>query len=969
MRWSVRWILGFLFVALLSFASLDAFGYWEPEILQVVVTTAGCEAERSAISFSASDEQIYCIARIKVNQASPRRSYDAILEWYAPDGSLYAREDFRLDRPRTTTTYSVCSRLAVKETRAACLSGSWRVSVTIPFGGDRKTVSFTLSAPPSRPPAAQFSWKYVEPRMIFFDATESSDPDGTIVSYSWDFGDAYKGEGPTVTHLYARDGKYQVILDITDNCGAVARTQKTIPIPTPNQPPVAKFTCTSVVAVREVVTFDATRSYDPDGSIESYVWDFGDGAGFTRYTATTTHTYQNAGTYTVRLTVKDNKGSTATITHSLSVIFSNQRPVAAFLWWPSTPSPGDEVSFDASGSYDPDGYIRTYYWDFDSNSIVDRTESQPTVRHIYAGCGSQKVTLRVVDDKGASGVKTETIQVNCPPTARFSCTPPVPQVQDEIQFDARSSSDPGGQIVSYSWEFGDGSPVESGAQVAHVYAEVKEYTVVLTVTDDKGLSGITRRKVRVNTPPVAAFDYSPAMPNPGVGVSFTMVEARSLSYDPDGVIVSYTLNFGDGTIKTIRPPQRQLTHSFSAGGSYTATLTVTDNDGASMTYSQQITVNQPPVPLFNFTPSTPNPGDEVSFDAFGSYDPDGSIVSYTWSFGDTTSGTGPQVTHRYSNQGHYNVRLVVRDNAGAVGTLSQAIEVKDTIPPTSMVTLPPLACGYDWYGAPVSIRITASDNGTVSAIRYKLDGGSSTVISGAAATVRINEGTHTLEYWATDTVGNVENPHNQVTVSIDLRGPYVNIRVPSQGAAFYLNQPITTDASISDVVSGVSNTTVPESVDTTTVGKHMLVAEATDLACHRSSVSHNYFVHYKVKVASPMQTELIWVNTPSQVGFKGQAIPVKFEIPVGSPLPLSLVILDFYDSPVTPAAFPSVQVMRVGTAATYNVISSVGGVLALNQDNMQYEMTLPTYNLTRGIYELWVATDDGGTHRIRFQVR
>jgi len=777
-----------------------------------------------------------------------------------------------------------------------------------------------------------------------------------------------------------RAGSWRVVFAVAHGpTRTIVFTVAPAPPPPPNKPPVAKFEWSpSVPAPGTQVTFTVARdrslSYDPDGVIVSYTLNFGDGTTKTIHPPQTqiTHVFPAGWVYTVTLTVTDNDGATATYAQPIPIPpeEQNQRPIAAFSFTPLNPNPGDAVTFDAAGSYDPDGYIRTYYWDFDSNGIVDKTETQPTTSHRFTGCGAKRVTLRVVDDKGASVVKTETIHVNCPSRAQFSWTPLVPQLQDEVQFDARSSSDPDGQIVSYVWDFGDGSPTESGAQVTHAYAEAKRYTVTLTVTDDKGLSGEARHTVRVNAPPVAAFEYSPAVPNPGTAVTLTLVRERSLSYDPDGVIVSYTLDFGDGTNPvTIRPPQRQLTHSFSAGGSYPVTITVTDNDGASATYSQQITVNQRPVALFNFTPAQPNPGDEVSFDASGSYDPDGALVSYAWNFGDNTSATGMGVTHHYAVPGRYNVRLTVRDNADAIGILTKSIDVKDTISPTSVATLPPLACGHDWYGAPVSVDIAASDNGAVSAISYRLDAGSATVVPGPTAKVRINtEGAHTLEYWATDTAGNVESPHNQVNVSIDLRGPSVNIRVPSQGAAFYLNQPITPDVLVSDAVSGVLNKTVPESVDTSTVGKHTFVGEATDLACHRTSLTHSYYIHYKVKITSPIPEELIWTKLPS-TGLVRQPIPVDLQIPMGSALPLRVAILDFYDSPVTPTALPSVQVMRVGPAETYKVISSVGGVLALNQESMQYEMTLPTYNLARGTYELWIATGDAGIHRIRFQIR
>ena len=119
----------------LCWSAFMGFAYGEPEIREIILTTQGCEAEQSSTSFSSSDAYIYCIARVKVYRNAPRSSYDVIVEWYAPDGSLYFREDFGLKRPTSVTRpYSICSRLAVNGTRAACLGGTWRVSITVPFG-------------------------------------------------------------------------------------------------------------------------------------------------------------------------------------------------------------------------------------------------------------------------------------------------------------------------------------------------------------------------------------------------------------------------------------------------------------------------------------------------------------------------------------------------------------------------------------------------------------------------------------------------------------------------------------------------------------------------------------------------------------------------------------------------------------------------------------------------------------------
>lgn len=153
---------------------------------------------------------------------------------------------------------------------------------------------------------------------VAFDATGSTDPDGTVASYAWDFGDGTTGTGATPSHPYAAAGSYQVGLVVTDDDGAVSapvvRTVAVTAAPVPNQPPVASFT-TAPTGLS--VAFDGTGSSDADGTVASYAWDFGDGDTATGPTAA--HDYDATGTYTATLTVTDDDGATATASRSVAV--------------------------------------------------------------------------------------------------------------------------------------------------------------------------------------------------------------------------------------------------------------------------------------------------------------------------------------------------------------------------------------------------------------------------------------------------------------------------------------------------------------------------------------------------------------------------------------------------------------------------------------------------------------------------
>jgi PKD repeat protein len=234
---------------------------------------------------------------------------------------------------------------------------------------------------------------------ITVDASESSDPDGTIVSYAWDFGDETSGTGESTSHTYALGGTYDVVLTVTDDAGETASKTESVTVQGPNADRTASFTAT---VDHLDLTVDASASDDPDGDIESYAWDFGDGN--TGSGKTATHRYATADTFTITLTVTDDRDGTATTTRDVTTtIPPNLPPVASFT------SEIDElsVSFDASESDDPDGDIESYAWDFGDGE----TGTGKTVTHEYDEDGTYEVTLTVTDNGGASDSKKHSVTV------------------------------------------------------------------------------------------------------------------------------------------------------------------------------------------------------------------------------------------------------------------------------------------------------------------------------------------------------------------------------------------------------------------------------------------------------------------------------------------------------------------------------------------------------------------------------
>lgn len=426
--------------------------------------------------------------------------------------------------------------------------------------------------------------------------------------------------------------------------------------------PVAAFTASPEQGNPPLnVEFDASDSYDPDGEIVKYEWDFGDGSKGRE--VTTSHTYTTRGTYTATLTVTDDENQKSMASTEIT---AGNPPVAAFTADPTEGSSPLKVSFDASESYDPDGQITLYDWDFG-----DGTKGKGKfVTHTFTNIADRTVTLTVRDNEGLTDWTSIQIKITANPVARFTSSQKRGEPPLKITFDASNSkpSEKAGSITKYEWDFGDGSGAAFGKVVNHTYTKTGVHTVTLQITDNKGFKDSATTEIYVFKKPIARFSASPMKGSAPLKVSFD----ASASSDPDGKIKSYSWIFGDGTSGS----GMKTNHTFTKSGNFKVRLTVLDNDDFNDMIIKEITVYQEPNALFNRTPAVGIVPLKVDFDASKSFDRDGKIVSYTWNFGDGSKGEGKKVKHTYEKPGEYNATLTLTDDTGLKSTLSKEVEAR-----------------------------------------------------------------------------------------------------------------------------------------------------------------------------------------------------------------------------------------------------------------------------------------------------
>jgi large repetitive protein len=481
---------------------------------------------------------------------------------------------------------------------------------------------------------------------LILDITNNSI--GLPDSYSWDFGDGTTGTNGIgqFQHTFttgANDTTYTIMLAVANECG-VDTVYHSITV-LPNQ--VTAFF--NVDAPSGCVPHTVNFTQFSSGATFSN-WDFGDGNVSGIYSPS--HTFTQAGTYTVSLFANDGCGFDTTT--AIITVFPS--PTVAFSSEP------DSVCIDQLFTFtNLSSGLASVTWDFgDGNTSL---LYDPT--HTYTASGTYQVTLTGISQtNGCAASVTHPVVVSTNPVAAFTPNPVAGCMPLEVNF-ANNSTNTSFQ----SWDFGDGN-TSGQVNPTHTFTTAGNYTVKLYVENANGCADSTEQVITVYPLPVAAFTIANSNScYPPVTATFTNTSSGAIDYAWD---------LGNGNTSTLTSP----TSTYATPGTYTIQLIATNIYGCADTTSQDFNVYQVPTANFTLPEDTVCVGEPVVFNSTSSF-----ADSVVWNFGDGNTYNGTSVNYSFENSGIYPITIIAYGDGGCTDTVTMN---------TPIVVHPTPTAGFDF---------------------------------------------------------------------------------------------------------------------------------------------------------------------------------------------------------------------------------------------------------------------------------
>jgi PKD repeat protein len=504
---------------------------------------------------------------------------------------------------------------------------------------------------------------------ITFDGS-SSTGQGDL-TYEWDFGDGFQDLGAVFARSWSDNTSGTVTLRVTDEDGESATDDADYTVN--NVAPVANAGGPYSGLTAEDISISGSASdAGADDTITQWEWDLDyDSSGFnTDVTGKDiTNQWADNGTYMIALRVTDDDGAVSE-PDSAEVIITNREPVSD-AGGPYNVDEGSSITLDGSGSSDPDGTIAEYSWDLDGDGLYgDAAGQNPTFdASNLDGPSTVNISLLVTDDDGASASSDTTVTINnVAPSADAGGPYSVDEGSTMVLSGTGSDVCPSDSL-SYSWDLdGDGLYGDAAGQNPTFDASNLDgpstVNISLLVTDDDGASASSDTTVTINNVAPSADAGGPYE-----GFTFEDINLTGSGTDPcaaDTFVYEWDLDY-DGTVFDVDASGEEVTDQWADNGTYMIALRVTDDDGGvSGIATAEVTINNRAPSADAGGPYNGTRNSSIEFDGSDSGDMDGSIVAYSWDFGDGSPKAYDSIAnHSYENMGTYIVKLTVTDDDGA----------------------------------------------------------------------------------------------------------------------------------------------------------------------------------------------------------------------------------------------------------------------------------------------------------------
>lgn len=481
-----------------------------------------------------------------------------------------------------------------------------------------------------------------------FKFRNTSVPPGT--EWRWVFPNDGQSEesGPEPEHTFSNIGWHDVILTVY-NHGCPSELKKTALVEI--YPPAANFLATLMDCGNPYqYRFTDKSQFGTGDGARSWHWDFGDNTGSSDEQSPV-YTYKEPGDYTVLLTVTygNCRSYVSALVHVL-----DRKPAVQASSTSICAGKGITYSLAAPLRYE---LITHYYWSWGDGTTTEvlQKDFKPNTlyTHLYPAAGRYQVSLSVRDINGCMRASDPLDITVYSAIAGFRPSTVTPCKEQAVAFADQSSTMPGGKLVSWRWDYGDGSPAETysvfKSTVSHTFRDASApYNVTLTVTNDQGCAATMATAIRVDV--VKAVITVPRR-EACLNKPFVFTSASV------GNNLSYQWSFGDGSTSTLPTP----THTYTATGVYAVKLTVTNPNGCQDTrVAEDLVTVRNPAAAFSIPSSLP-PCPPVVV-AFSNHSSDYDQVA--WEFGDGSTSAEVSPSHAYRRPGNYDVRLRVYTAGG-----------------------------------------------------------------------------------------------------------------------------------------------------------------------------------------------------------------------------------------------------------------------------------------------------------------